>query len=188
MSELGIERAKLRRAYLKSALGKIYYLAKDWQAALVGIIGFVGVGLTIAGQFRVDHLEQKAHQRQEANQLRVALAAELHSYAGSYRNSAENLAHGINVVFSAAPEDIVFEHSLDKIGLLTDDEIRVVYTAYYQQNQYTPILTAGCIAFSVPGYFTVRADNFKSVANIFSNFSRYDAFASEKLLAHVKRR
>lgn len=150
----------------------------------MGIVGFIGVGLTIAGQIRTDRIEQRAHEQQEANHLRAALAVELQSISDEDKDYATKLQTGANVVIRTALQDTIFIHYIEKLSLLCPDEITLVYKAYYSQRQFIPLVAATLTPLPIPGYYTVKPANFKTIATFFDAFATASSFAASNLLIH----
>ena len=127
----------------------IWTWIENHQTLTVGIIGFLGVIVTLcinAMLARTQHRKELCHERQT---LRVALAAELKINREAFVNSIKSLdtntaldkvrVTGEYWVPTDEMED-VYRSFIDRIGLLSQFEIRKVMNAYLRLRTYTAAL------------------------------------------------
>lgn len=126
-------------------MGLLYYL-KEFQTLVAGAVGFAGVILTLRHNARLarEQRDQKARlaQRQredershERSTLRAALLAELKINREAIRGNLERASEGSYDVASGVlvptdPMNDTYRAFLPKIGLLSEDEVGRVMTAY----------------------------------------------------------
>lgn len=120
-------------------------LIKSYQTLIAGMFGFVGVMATLVLNA---WLARKAERRQiahEAQVLRVALVEEMKAQRDALRHAAEGqkAEDSSNVGKQGALAPLqrlteIFDSSLNKLGLLTRQEVAAVLDAYLPLKELTP--------------------------------------------------
>lgn len=111
-----------------------------FQTGIVGLVGFLGVVLTLlvnAWLERRSRLEQIAY---ETNKLRTALCEELRLLRGAYRDRADLLQRAVadmtpEILIPLDKMTDVYRSNLGHLGLLTADEIARIISAYGRAEQ-----------------------------------------------------
>ena len=113
---------------------------ENHQTLTVGIIGFLGVIATLWNNARQAGIQRRKELFHERQTLRVALAEELRINRESFVNSIKSLDKGR----AAGPYwvpidemDDVYRSFIDRIGLLSQPEVRKVMNAYLTLRAYT---------------------------------------------------
>ncbi|MEW8347033.1 MAG: hypothetical protein AB2687_01900 [Candidatus Thiodiazotropha taylori] len=129
---------------LEVITGPICESIGPYQVLWGALVGFGGVIITLvvnsnnqmklqAGQKKHD-MELQTHQKaHEANTLRVALKAELVSVKESYEENITPVTEGVSFDYALYPNSafhVVFDSHLEKLGLLSREEIAKVIKAY----------------------------------------------------------
>jgi hypothetical protein len=111
----------------------------DWvqrfQSAVVGVIGFAGVIITLIVNAHLARTQQDraiAHDRQ---MVQVALVAELTKVRDTIKARYDSMMQTpedqrSNIFISARPMTDVYDHLMDKIGLLDAEQIGKVMDVY----------------------------------------------------------
>lgn len=105
-----------------------------FQALVVGALGFVGIIVTIATSAWLTRRQYSLQIKHEGDMLRVALRAELEIIRDAFIDR-------INMIDNAVPGNIsmlipletmtdTYSRLLEKIGLLSQDEVRAAMKAY----------------------------------------------------------
>jgi len=104
-----------------------------FQTFLVGLLGFAGVIYTIRTNARLTRQQHESELIQERTALRAALIAELGALRKSYEDRSRSLREKDSGQSALIPEFVsnqVYYQLLDRIGLLTAEEIEPVMDAY----------------------------------------------------------
>lgn len=112
---------------------------RQFQAGITGVIGFAGVMLTMWWNARLARNARDAAIRHERETLSIALIEELKVLRDSYVNNAETagkarLDEGALDVPMFQMTD-VYDKMLDKLGLLSSDQVAAVMNAYLTHRQ-----------------------------------------------------
>lgn len=109
---------------------------KQFQTLLVGGLGFLGVMATIATNAWLARRQHSRQVRHEARGLRAALRSELEIIRDSIRDrvtmiesSQPKQKEGIFIPLQDTTTD-VYSHLINRIGLLSESEIRAVMRVY----------------------------------------------------------
>ena len=112
---------------------------ENHQTLTVGIIGFLGVIATLWNNARQAGIQRRKELFHERQTLRVALAEELRINPESFFRSMKSLDANPaldNLVPTDEMED-VYRSFIDRIGLLSQTEVRKVMYAYLTLRAYT---------------------------------------------------
>jgi len=104
-----------------------------FQAFLIGLLGFAGVIYTIIMNARLTRQQHERELIQEQTALRTALIAELRALRKTYEDRIQSLREKDSGQSALIPEFVskqVYDNLLDRIGLLTAEEIESVMDAY----------------------------------------------------------
>lgn len=110
----------------------IICLFKTFQSFFVGLLGFIGVIITLLANAKIQRETQKRNVEHKTNSLRTALKAELNSIKKSYESRVKQLSEGSSrdlLVQNNVHNDI-YKELLSQIGLLTEKEVEKVIKAY----------------------------------------------------------
>jgi hypothetical protein len=115
----------------------MYELAKDFQSLMVGVVGFVGVIVTLWRNARLQRQLEERREDREAGALRTALIEELKQQREALRDTADSLATAQTSqdetqgsLIPLERFDTVFRRSLERLGLLERREVSAVFEAY----------------------------------------------------------
>jgi hypothetical protein len=119
-------------------IGLICWLQR-FQTLAIGLVGFAGVMITLARNAR---LAREQHDRRVAHDrtvVRVALQAELEALADAYKLRIEQLTEpeqrhdGAN--FATDEMTAVYRSMIERIGLLSEHQVKAVLKAYLLAEQ-----------------------------------------------------
>ncbi len=143
-------------------------MIKEWQTAITGAVGFVGVCATIWGQGYVTLHNARIQNITDRNKLRTALAAELSVVSQAYTSDAQRLSSGQNPVITTSPQDEVFKASIGKLGELPSDELQQIVGFYGMQQQFLTLMAYTLVPLASTGYSTVKPEQRTSDAKFFA--------------------
>jgi hypothetical protein len=109
------------------------WLIKEYQTLIVGVLGFTGVIITLITNAR---LNRKQHTRQiehERTALKAALSTELSIILDAFRDRIEMIGDPPATQGTWLPLDTmtdVYSRTMDKIGLLSREQVNLVLRAY----------------------------------------------------------
>lgn len=107
---------------------------QQFQTAIVGVIGFAGVMMTIAATARNARVAREAAVEHERVSLRISLIEELRAIADALqRNIADFQRPPLadhEYVVPTSKQTPIFDASLGKLGLLGQEELRKTLNAY----------------------------------------------------------
>jgi len=105
---------------------------QDFQVFVAGILGFVGVIITLAYNAKISRDKKERELSHERKTLRVALKAELLINKISYEKRVQELNKETNKSGLVANKVIndVYIKLLDRIGILTEEEVESILNAY----------------------------------------------------------
>jgi len=104
-----------------------------FQTFFVGLLGFAGVIYTIIMNARLTRQQRERELIHERTALRAALIAELKGLRQTYEDRSNQLRKGESGQSALIPEYVsnqVYSQLLNRIGLLTAEEIESVMDAY----------------------------------------------------------
>lgn len=111
------------------------HFAERFQTAIVGIIGFAGVVLTIRMNAKAARMQQERQIESDRRALRRALCAELEYVRVCFQAVCEgntNWTSGkpASICVPNLPPTPIYTNAIGKIGLLSEREIAAVVKAY----------------------------------------------------------
>ena len=115
-----------------------------FQTFFVGLLGFSGVIYTIRMNARLERKQYERKLMHERTALRTAIIAELKSIGKTFEDRIDTLRSDKNLQSAFIPEYVsnkVYYQLLDRIGLLTAEEIESVIDAYLLADLPRPIVT-----------------------------------------------
>lgn len=103
-----------------------------YQTLVVGLLGFLGVIYTIRMNARLARDQRERHLNHERAALRTALYAELTTIRRTYEDRSQSCeaSNGRSVFIPEYVPHQIYHQLLDRIGLLTLEEIEPVIQAY----------------------------------------------------------
>lgn len=164
----------------------ILYLFDKYQTFVAGIIGFAGVIITILMNAKLARDQHKRELRHEADAVRSALITELKLLCNSYELRIEQLGdmRGRSALINEYVANQAYLQLLQKIGLLTREEIERTMTAHQLNNElpFRLALVTGDTEYAgQQGYVKVKEDQAELVSNIHSEFLKVIKSAVETL-------
>jgi hypothetical protein len=118
---------------------------RTYQTLIVGVLGFSGVILTLAINAWLARCADRRKIAHEANVLRTAIIEEMKIQRSALVNSEETLKQQVDLKKTSPTVLIplqrfteIFDKSIDKLGLLTSDEVAAILDAYLTLRQLTP--------------------------------------------------
>ena len=113
-------------------INDLLWVLQAYQVFFAGLLGFVGVLLTMKYNSKIQREKVEREIKHQANSLRTALKSELLINKESYEKRAEDLDVTTNQDALIRKDIInnVYLKSLDKIGLLTEGEVGAILKAY----------------------------------------------------------
>lgn len=112
-----------------------YHRIQDFQTLIAAAVGFAGVAWTIRSNAKAARDQRDEERRLERQALRVALIEEMEINRNAAAGDQESVRDGSTDTAFAAQTNIMddaFEAFSDKIGVLTETEVRLVMHAYLQ--------------------------------------------------------
>jgi len=106
---------------------------EKYQTFFTGLLGFTGVVITMVVNARLQRSAQSRKLAHEARTLRVALRAELDANRKAFEGRIQQLDERSDFSHALVPNqpiNQIYTSHLDKLGLLSDDEIEKVIKAY----------------------------------------------------------
>lgn len=155
----------------------IYQFLSDFQTLIAGLIGFTGVIITLlinAWLSRRQHYRAIEH---ETGTIRTALIAELELIEKSFQDKSVPSKDGekpSDAFHPGSTPQPIFDNFIEKIGLLSSEEVSAVIEAYTMVNEAPSriqLLFAGHDpSFNKQGYIFIRAKHEKTASGIYENF------------------
>ena len=144
---------------------------ETYQTLAVGIVGFVGVIVTILFNAKISRDQRRDERDHERNTLRVALIAELKINRRSLRENADTLKEASSDTEDAFvptdPMDDVYRAFVPRIGLLSQDEVGKVMDAYLTLEEfYSKLFLLGVPVSTSPGHVSVPSTNLQFLARM----------------------
>jgi len=162
---------------------ELLHFAERFQTAIVGIIGFLGVMLTIRMNAKAARMLQEQQIESDRRALRCELCAELELVRVYFQEVCEG---NTNRKTSGEPASIcipnlppipIYTNAIGKIGLLSEREVTAVVEAYNALREAPMRIKLLFILRPESGrpidsldYFYVGAPNVKNVVRIYKNF------------------
>ena len=106
---------------------------QQYQTLIVGIFGFAGVVGTLCFNARLERRQRQQEIRHERGIIRTALAEELKIIRKAFEDSTgsiENVSETGGLLVPAWPMDETYRAFIDRIGLLSREEVRAVMDTY----------------------------------------------------------
>ena len=116
----------------------LFEVFERFQTFLVGLLGFAGVIYTIRMNARLARQQHEHELIHERTSLRTALIAELEALRSTYKDRSHDLRKddsGNSVLIPEYVSNQIYRQLLDRIGLLTPEEIRLIMDAYLLVNE-----------------------------------------------------
>ncbi len=114
-------------------ISSVLCIFETYQTFFTGLLGFTGVIVTMVVNAKHQTKLQSRQMEHEVRSLRVALKSELASNKNSYENRIQQLNEPCEYDHALIPNntvDHVYKTLLDKIGLLSEDEVENILKAY----------------------------------------------------------
>ena len=150
-----------------------------FQTLVVGALGFIGVIATIATSAWLTRRQYSRQIKHEGDMLRVALRAELEIIRDAFVDRINTIAdaeeHHISVLVPLDTMTDTYSRLLEKIGLLSQDEVRAAMKAYLLVRQMPERLKLlrsehGTVLEKEKGYALIDGDLFSAVQEMHENF------------------
>jgi len=106
---------------------------ETYQTFFTGLVGFAGVIITMVLNAKHQIKLQNRQTQHDARALRVALKSELVANKSIYENRIQQLNEPSDFRHTLIPSNVVdgvFKMLKDKIGLLSEEELEVIFKAY----------------------------------------------------------
>jgi len=161
---------------------ELLHFAERFQTAIVGIIGFLGVMLTIRMNAKAARMLQEQQIESDRRALRCELCAELELVRVCFQAVCEdntNWTSGdpASICVPNLPPTPIYTNAIGKIGLLSEREVAAVVGAYNAMREVPMRVKFLLILRSESAhpsdsldYVYVDARNVKSVVGIYKNF------------------
>ena len=112
----------------------IFCLIQSYQTIFVGLLGFLGVIITMLANAKIQRNQIKRTQLHEANSLRIALKSELNANVNAYQLRIEQFKEPSesdkDAIVPNRATDGIYKELLNKIGLLSENELEKIIKAY----------------------------------------------------------
>ena len=168
----------------------LYQLMKDFQTLFVGVIGFVGVIITLRINSRILREQHERSIRHDREVLKTALCAELKLNRKSFSDKALSSEEGQEESDAFYPIEMntrIYQNFIDKLGLLSTEEVSAVVNAYTlieEAPMRLGLLSSGYDeSYNKPGYIFIKAEHSKTAAGVYKSFLPAIDTALEKLRA-----
>jgi len=151
-----------------------YQFLKDFQTLVVGALGFLGVIYTLRVNSRLSREQHERKIEHEHEVLRTALSAELALIQKSFIQNSNTMddEHGVSDAFF--PERVsteVYQANLNKLGLLTAEQVSAVIKAYALAEEVPTrlrLLSSGHDnSYNKPGYIFIQQENYENAVNLY---------------------
>ena len=155
----------------------MYQIAKDFQTLIVGVLGFAGVIITL---FINAKASRKQHERaicHEQKALRKALIGELSLIRESFAGTAEvgkEEEFPSSAFFSVDQNNLVYRSLIQKIGILSPEEVSAIVKAHTLINELPSRLhilaSEKSASFNKPGHVFIEAEYVRPAQKIYASF------------------
>ncbi len=154
----------------------MFEILKDFQTGIVGIIGFIGVILTLkqnAKIVREERMNQIAHERKA---VRTAICSELECMRDAFKDRIRTMkkGEGDSALIPKNKIGNVLDGLIDKIGLLSLEEITLILKAHALVKELPERLSIMCWEVSdtdaLPGYIFINGGNIQTAIEMHENF------------------
>lgn len=155
-------------------------MLKEYQTLIVGVVGFAGVIVTLIVNARLARQHHSREIDHEAKVLRVAVRAELEAIRDAFEERIRTLKNPEGWPSIMVPLDTmtdVYGSLIDKLGLLSEPEIRAVMRAYLAVRQMPERLKLLARSAVTPeereaGFATVDSRYFAALKQMHENYLR----------------
>ena len=118
---------------------------KNYQTLIVGILGFIGVIATLVINAWLERKTERRRIEHQTRILRTALIEEMKVQRDALLHAAEGSKNAKNTSDGAKQDALtplqrwadIFDNSLDRLGLLTSEEVAAVLDAYLPLKELT---------------------------------------------------
>ena len=158
-----------------------------FQTAIVGIVGFAGVIVTLYTNARIARTVRRAAIEHDRETLKASLIEELKILRHSFVTNAEGLPQmeargGEHAVTSAVDMTPVFDSQISKIGLLTKNQLEKSLSAYLQIKQLgTTLPLVGDRLAPDQQLFRIRPTHVGQAAATYANLAQLSTLALDAL-------
>jgi len=164
---------------------------EKYQIIFTGIIGFLGVIITISMNSKISRDQDYRNIDHKKNSLRIALYTELSLLLSSYKLRIEQLnnINGRSALIRDYDSNQIYLKMLPEIGLLSKSEIETVMTAYQLNNELLfrlGVCTGSLELSKNQGYVKVTMEYVQVVVDIHSEFLKAIEAALEELNYNIK--
>lgn len=108
-------------------------MLQSYQIIITGLLGFTGVIITMLWNGKLQRNQYERKIKHETNSLRAAIKSELKANKKAYELRIEQFNEPCEYSDALVPSkliDNIYKELVNKIGLLTDEEIETVIEAY----------------------------------------------------------
>ncbi len=107
-------------------------LLSEYQTFIVGLLGFIGVVITMIVNAKIQRNLQIRQRQHEAESVRTALLVELRANVKIYKDHIEDFSRldGDHAIVPRKVVNKVYQTLLPSIGLLSVEEVELVHVAY----------------------------------------------------------
>lgn len=158
-------------------LDSFYQHAKDFQALIVGTLGFWGVIYTLRTNSRLSRDQHERSVKHEREVLKTALRAELELIRKSFLNnsiSLESDRKNIDAFFPDKSHTKIYQNFIGKLGLLSVEEVSSIIEAYTLADEVPTrlrLLSSGHDpSYDKPGYIFIKAAYSEAATGIYKSF------------------
>lgn len=166
----------------------LYQSVKDFQTIIVGVIGFSGIIVTLRMNSRLSRDQHERSIKHDREVLKTALCAELDINRKSFSDkslSTEEEHEESDAFYPIEMNTMVYQKLIEKLGLLSTEEVSAVINAYTLINEAPTrlrLLSSGHDpSYDKPGYIFIKASHSKTAAGIYNSFLPSIDAALEKL-------
>jgi hypothetical protein len=152
------------------------WLLKEYQTLIVGALGFTGVILTLRTNARLNREQHTRQIEHERTALKAALSAELSIIRDTFRDRIETIGDPPTTTVMWVPLDTmtdVYSHVIDKLGLLSRDQVNLVMHAYLLIRAVPDrlrLMEGVPEIQSVAGYIKISSEHVSDVRRMHENF------------------
>jgi len=169
----------------------LFEVFEKFQTFFVGLLGFAGVIFTIIMNARSTRKQHDREVLQERTALRTALIAELGALRKTYEDRIQSLRDKDRGQSALIPEYVsnqAYCQLVDRIGLLSPEEIEPVMNAYILANELPVrlrLLTQPAELHEFPGYIHISEEHAEVAAKIHEGFLIKISTAVEAIQANT---
>lgn len=144
-------------------------LVRKFQTAIVGVIGFLGVIMTLRSSSKLAREQSKREWEKERNVLKASLLAELRFFERTFsreRGDTERIAHG--TLYIPRMRRPISQSLIANLGLLKEEQIAPVLDALLTVDEMDRSLHLHANAVNEK-YFTISGDKHDSLVDMESS-------------------